>query len=57
MDGIDEPKGIVYLDIPRKCDEEDDVAEAMQLALGWNPDKVIDSDKRNYSSSLLVKIT
>jgi hypothetical protein len=57
VDGIDEPKGIVYLDIPRKCDEEDDVAEAMQLALGWSPDKVIDSDKRNYSSSLLVKIT
>jgi hypothetical protein len=54
---MDEPKGIVYVDIPRKCDSEVDVAEAMQMALGWSPDEVIDSSKRNYSSSLLVNIT
>jgi hypothetical protein len=27
------------------------------MALGWNPDQVIDSSTRNYSSSLLVNIT
>jgi hypothetical protein len=49
-----EPKGIVYVDMPRKCNEEADVAEAMQMALGWRPDEAIDSSKRNYSSSLLI---
>ena len=50
VDGIDEPKGVVYLDIPRKCDSED-VVKAMQTTLGWSPDQVIDSSKCNYSSS------
>jgi hypothetical protein len=49
--GIDEPKGIVYVDIPRKCDLEADVVKAMQNALGWRPDKIIDSSERKYSSS------
>jgi hypothetical protein len=34
---MDEPKGIVYVDMPRKCGSEVDVAEAMQMALGWRP--------------------
>ena len=34
-----------YVDIPRKCDEEEDVAKAMQKALGWSPDQLIDSSK------------
>jgi hypothetical protein len=56
VDGMNEPKGVVYLDIPRKRDL-DDVVKAMQTALGWSPDPVIDSQKGNYSSSLLVDIT
>ena len=57
VNSMDEPKGIVYIDIPRRCDSEVDVAEAMQMALGRSPDEVIDSSKRNYSTSLLVNIT
>jgi hypothetical protein len=48
---MDEPKGVVYLDIPRQCDEEADVVKAMQTTLGWSPDPVIDSKDRKYSSS------
>ena len=59
VNGIDEPKGVVYLDIPRKCDSED-VVKAMQTTLGWSPDQVIDSKDRKYISSfqlLPVSIT
>jgi hypothetical protein len=59
VDGMDKPKGVVYLDIPRKCDSELDVVKAMQTTLGWSPDPVIDSKDRKYSSSfqfLLVSI-
>ena len=38
MNDIDKPKGVVYVDIPRNCGLEVDVTEAMQMALGWNPD-------------------
>jgi hypothetical protein len=48
---MDEPKGVVYVDIPIQCDSEVDVVKAMQMALGWSPDQSIDSSKRNYSSS------
>jgi hypothetical protein len=48
---MDEPKGVVYVDIPRKCDLEVAVAKAMQEALGWSPDPVIDSKDRKSSSS------
>ena len=57
VNGMEEPKGVVYVDIPLECDDQDHVAEAVRMALGWSPDQVIDSSKRNYSSSLLVKIT
>jgi hypothetical protein len=57
VDNMDEPKGVVYVDIPRKCDSEFDVVKAMQKTLGWSPDPVIDSENRNYSSSFLVNIT
>ena len=30
--------------------------KAMQKALGWNPDQVIDSGERNYSSSLPLSV-
>ena len=43
VNGMDEPKGVVYVDIPSECDSEVDVAKAMQKALGWSPDQVIDS--------------
>jgi len=51
VNGIDEPKGVIYVDIPLECDLAVDVAKAMQKALGWSPDQVIDSSERNYSSS------
>jgi hypothetical protein len=51
VDGMDKPKGVVYIDIPLKCDPAVKVAEAMQMALGWSPDPVIDSEKRKYNSS------
>jgi F0F1-type ATP synthase alpha subunit len=57
VNSMDEPKGVVYVDIPRKCKSEGDVVKAMQATLGWNPDQVIDSEQRNYGNSLLVNIT
>jgi len=38
INGINEPKGIVYVDIPLRCDLEVNVTQAMQEALGWNPE-------------------
>jgi predicted AAA+ superfamily ATPase len=49
-----EPKGVVYVDIPLKCDLEADVSKAMRQALGWSPDPVIDTSECSCSSSLLV---
>jgi KaiC/GvpD/RAD55 family RecA-like ATPase len=51
VNDIDEPKGIVYVDIPLECDSPVNVAKAMQKALGWSPDQVIDSSERNYNTS------
>ena len=56
VDGMDEPKGIVYVDVDINGDSEPHIAEAMRSAMGWYPDQVIDPDKRNYNSSLLVNI-
>jgi type II secretory pathway predicted ATPase ExeA len=58
VDGINEnkPKGIVYVSIPIECNLEVQVARAMQAALGWSPNKLIDASKCNYSSSLLMSI-
>ena len=46
MNGMDknEPKGVVYLDIPRKCEDEAAVVKALKTTLGWSPDQVIDSE-------------
>ena len=52
-----EPKGVIYVDMPLRCDSEVHVAKAMQQALGWIPDQVIDSSERKYSIYLLVSIT
>jgi type II secretory pathway predicted ATPase ExeA len=52
VDDMDEPKGIVYVDMPIWCESEASVATAMQKALGWTPDQSIDSSERNYNSSL-----
>jgi hypothetical protein len=46
-----EPKGVVYVDIPLELKSVDTVAKAMREALEWSPDQVIDSSKRKYSSS------
>jgi hypothetical protein len=51
VDGIHEPKGVVYADMG---DAETDGAKMIREALGWSPDPLLDFDKRNYSSSLLV---
>ena len=47
----DKPKGIVYINLPILCGSEIDIAQAMQKALAWSSDPVIDSDKRKHSSS------
>jgi hypothetical protein len=54
VDGMDQPKGVAYVDIPLECDSQDDVIEAMRIGLGWSPNQ---ASKRNYSSSLLMNIT
>jgi ABC-type Mn2+/Zn2+ transport system ATPase subunit len=51
VDGMDEPKGVVYVDIPLECDSGVGVINEDQNALGWSPDQVIDSKDRKYSSS------
>jgi hypothetical protein len=51
---MDEPKGVVYVDIPIDCELEVDVANEIGNALGWSPDQLIDSSERKYSSSLLI---
>jgi len=45
VDGLEEPKGVVYVDVPNT--EPSQFIKAMQEALGWNPDPLIDSGKRN----------
>jgi hypothetical protein len=51
-----EPKGVIYIDMPLECDSEVHITKAIQEALGWVPDQVIDSSGCNYSSSLPVDI-
>jgi hypothetical protein len=51
VDGMDKPKGVTYIDVDINDDSQLDITEVMRMALGWNPDPVIDSSKRNYSSS------
>ena len=52
----DKPRGIVYIDLPILCGSEIDIAQAMQGALAWSPDPVLDSDKRKYSSSFQLAL-
>jgi hypothetical protein len=54
MNGMDEPEGVVYVDIPVDCELEVDVANEIRNALGWSPDQLIDSSERKCSSSLLI---
>jgi hypothetical protein len=54
VNGMDEPKGVVYVDIPIDCDLEVDVTNEIRNALGWSPDQLIDSSECTCSSSLLV---
>jgi hypothetical protein len=51
VNGMHKLKGVIYVDIPRRCDEEIDVTKAMQKALGWSSDPIIDPSERNYGSS------
>jgi hypothetical protein len=57
VNGMAEPKGVIYFDVPKKCTSEGDVAKALQTTLGWSPDPVIDSENGSYSSSLLINVT
>jgi hypothetical protein len=43
VNGMDEPKGVIYVDIPRDCSEDVTVANMMRKTLGWSPDPLIDS--------------
>jgi hypothetical protein len=51
VDGMDEPKGVIYIDVDIDDNSQFDITEVMRMALGWSPDQVIDSSKRNYSNS------
>jgi hypothetical protein len=43
VNGMDEPKGVVYIDVDINDNSEVEIAEAMRMAMGWSPDQVIDS--------------
>jgi len=47
VNGINEPKGVIYVDMPIECELEAQVVLAMQEALGWSPDDSIDAGERN----------
>ncbi|KIX01894.1 uncharacterized protein Z518_07833 [Rhinocladiella mackenziei CBS 650.93] len=51
VNGMDEPKGVVYVDMPIRCSFEADVVRAMQTSLGWDLDRLIDPSERNYYGS------
>jgi hypothetical protein len=44
---LEEPKGIIYINVPFVNESPIDLAEAIQIALGYKPDSVIDSSRRN----------
>jgi hypothetical protein len=54
VNGIDEPKGVIYIDVGIDDDSQFDIAEMMRMALGWSSDQATDSSKRNYSNSFLL---
>jgi hypothetical protein len=54
INSVNKPKGILYLDLPPKCNSEGDVAAAILEAVGWCADPLVDSSKRKYSSSLPI---
>jgi hypothetical protein len=54
VNSMDEPKGVVYVDIPVDCELEVDVVNEIRNALGWGPDRLIDSSERKCNSSLLI---
>ena len=54
VNGMDEPKGIVYVNTPRDCGDDGTVTKAMQKALGWSPDQLIDSSEPSLEEVLQV---
>jgi hypothetical protein len=52
VNGIGEPKGVIYIDVAGNNQTPVDLIRAMQKALGWYPDPAIHSDKRDYSNYL-----
>jgi hypothetical protein len=53
VDGMDEPKGVIYADMVDGGADEADVTRMVREAIGWSPDPVIDSSQRNCYNSLL----
>jgi len=53
VNGVNEPKGVIYVDMPTVCELEAQVVLAMQEALGWSPDDSIDAGERNTADLLL----
>ena len=47
VNGLSEPKGVLYVDVPIQNESPSDFADAMLKALGWESDPVIDSGERN----------
>jgi hypothetical protein len=54
---MDEPKGIVYVDVDIDDNSKVNTADMMRIALGWSPDPAINSSKSDYSNSRLMNIT
>ena len=50
VESLEEPKGVIYLDVPVGNDPTSILAEAMKEALDWNPDPAIDPNEGNRSN-------
>ena len=51
---MDKPKGVIYANMADGGADEAEIARVVREAIGWTPDPVIDSNKRNCYSSLLI---
>jgi hypothetical protein len=43
---LKEPKGVVYVDVPVNDDSPVHFVKAMQRCIGYEPDRVLDSERR-----------
>jgi hypothetical protein len=57
IDNMEEPKGVVYIDVPTNVDSQLSLSKVIENAFNWIPDRRdVDDDKRNRSSSLQISI-